>query len=1071
MIAALVHILNRPRTVLSLLIVMVAAGIYTYVTIPKEAQPDIDVPVFYVSIPFEGISPEDAVRLLVKPMETELRGLEGLKELQSFASQGRAAIVLEFLSGTPHEAAARKVREKVDLARARLPASRREPTVHEINFSLFPVIAVFISGDVPERTLFRLARRLQDRLEAIPNVLEARLKGQREELLEVVIDPEKLEAYNVTQRQLLDAITRNNRLIAAGSLNADAGSFPVKVPGLIETAEDVYNLPILSTGDALVTLGQIATIRRTFKDPQTYSRFNGKPALMLEIIKRSGTNVIETNAQVRRVVAAFAKDWPASIEVGFALDQSRLIHEILGSLQSAIMTAIALVMIVIVAVLGPRSALLVGLAIPTSFMVGFLLIGLFGLSVNMMLMFGLVLTVGILVDGAIVIVEYADRKIAEGHDRTSAYIWAAKRMFWPVVSSTATTLAAFFPLLFWPGVSGQFMSLLPITVIVVLGAALITALVFLPVLGRYLGRQAASAGEREAARQLSGSSPARHAHSSPSAPTKLKLHGFTGLYIRFLTQAIARPVRVALLSLLLIGSTIVAFTQFGRGVEFFVETEPEQAIIFVSARGNLSLAEKRALVTEVEGQVLAMDGLRSVATVIGGDDDITAQFQGAGQDSPVDKIGTITIEFQDYNQRRPGDAILDDIRKNAARIPGIVVEVRKREDGPPTGKDIRLQITGPDWDQVLKTTHTLRQALATRFAGLRDIEDTGPRPGIEWVIRVDRQEAGRFGTDIATIGAMVQLVTNGLLLDTYRPDDSEDEVDIRIRYPSQNRSLSELDRLRIATADGLVPVSNFVTRTARPKVSTIARSNGRYSIYVKANVAPGLLASQKVREIENWLKTQKFPPGITWKFRGADEEQKEAGSFLAGAMAGALFLMFLILVTQFNSFYQTAITLMTVVLSVVGVLLGMLITNQTFSIIMTGTGVVALAGIVVNNSIVLIDTFNRFRTDGLPPVDAALRASAQRLRPVLLTTVTTIFGLLPMALQISLDFFNRQVIYGTLTSFWWVQLSTAIIFGLTFATLLTLVLTPTLLAAPTVLRERRKRRDHPSPGETSADGG
>ncbi len=1045
--SALTAILNRPRSVLTLLIVMVIAGMITYITIPKEAQPDIDIPVFYVSIPFQGISPEDANRLLVKPMEAELRGLEGLKEIQSFAAQGHAAIVLEFLSGTDHEKASREIREKVDRAKAKLPPNRDEPTVHEINFSLFPVIVVAISGDLPERTLFSLARKLQDQLEAIPSVLEVKLKGHREELLEVEIDPARLESYNISQRQLITTITRNNQLIAAGTLYTPKGRFSVKVPGLIETPEDVYNLPVLSTGEAVVTLGQIATIRRTFKDQTSYSRFNGKPALILEIVKRTGTNIIETNRQVRKLVTAAAASWPANVEVGFALDQSKLIFEILGSLQSAIMTAIALVMIVIVAVLGPRSALLVGLAIPASFMIGFLLIGLFGLSVNMMLMFGLVLTVGILVDGAIVIVEYADRKIADGLPRDKAYILAAQRMFWPIVSSTATTLAAFLPLLFWPGVAGQFMSLLPITVIVVLTAALITALIFLPVLGRYLGRKQTTAAEREAAKQLSGT----------TRTDDLKLAGLSGAYLRFLKRAIAHPIRVMIVSVGLIITVIAAFSQWGRGVEFFVDTEPEQAIIFVSARGNLSPAEQLALVQQVEEQVLAVEGLAAVFTTIGGGNDITAQFQGAGQDSPVDKIGTIIIELKDFNDRRPGKEILAEIRQRVKTIPGIVVEVRKREDGPPTGKDIRLQVLGPEWETVLKVTRKLRQKFEQDFEDLRDIEDTSPQPGIEWVIEVDRREAGRFGTDIATIGAMVQLVTNGILLDTYRPDDSEDEVEIRIRYPAPMRHLSELDRLRVLTNEGLVPLHYFVTRRAKPKVSTIARSNGRYSMYVKANVGNGVLPSEKIREISQWLKTQHFPTGIETKFRGADEEQKEAGAFLGKAMAGALFLMFMILVTQFNSFYQTFITLLTVVLSVVGVLAGMLITHQTFSIIMTGTGVVALAGIVVNNSIVLIDTFNRFRAQELDAVEAAIHASAQRLRPVLLTTVTTIFGLLPMALQVSLDFFDRKVIYGTLTSFWWVQLSTAIIFGLTFATLLTLVLTPTLLAAPQVLRGK-----HPS---------
>ena len=455
MMGALENILRRPRTVLTMMVVMVLAGIYTYITIPKEADPDIQVPVLYISIPLQGISPEDAERLLIKPMEEELRGLEGLKQLTSIAALGHAAIITEFETEVDPHIASQKVREKVDIAKAELPSDAEEPTVNEINLSLFPTIIVALSGDVPERTLYRHARMLQDELEAIPSVLEARLSGEREELLEVIIDNQKLESYNLSQAELITAVQQNNRLVAAGSLDNGTGRFNVKVPGLFENALDVYTLPVKVSGDRVVTLADVAEIRRTFKDPTRYARFNGRPAIAIEVVKRIGTNIVDTNREVRAAVAETSKDWPKSVRIDFAVDESTTIFEVLGSLQSAIMTAIALVMIIVVAALGMRSALLVGLAIPTSFMIGFLLINLVGMTVNMMLMFGMVLTVGMLVDGAIVIVEYADRKMAEGFERGEAYILAAKRMFWPIVSSTGTTLAAFLPMLFWPGVPGR----------------------------------------------------------------------------------------------------------------------------------------------------------------------------------------------------------------------------------------------------------------------------------------------------------------------------------------------------------------------------------------------------------------------------------------------------------------------------------------------------------------------------------------------------------------------------------------------------------------------------------------
>ena len=666
---ALEQILRRPRSVLTMMVVMVLAGVFTYITIPKESDPDIDVPVFYVSIVHHGISPEDAVRLLVRPMETELRGLDGLKEINATASQGHAAIILEFKSDIDHDQASLDVREKVDRARSKLPDDAKEPTVNEINFSLAPIIAVVLSGDVPERTLYGHARRLKDQIEAIPTVLEANLAGHREELLEVIIDRTRLESYNISQQQLVNAVVRNNQLITAGFMDAGesggGGSFNVKVPGLFETAQDVYDLPIVSTSDGVVTLKDVAQIKRTFKDRTNYSRYNGKPDIAIQVVKRLGTNVVENSLNVRKVVENYTKDWPDAIKVDFALDQSKSVFEILNSLQSSILTAIALVMIVVVAALGMRSSLLVGLSIPASFMVSFMILGLAGHTLNMMHMFGMVLTVGILVDGAIVIVEYADRKVAEGLHRREAYILAAERMFWPIVSSTATTLVAFLPMIFWPGVAGKFMSFLPLTVIIVLSASLLTAMVFLPVLGGLFGRKHISPQDAETAAQLSGGS---HANYD-------QIRGMAGTYIRFLRRIVVHPFLVLLASALFVIAVIMGFKQLAAGVEFFVDTEPEQAFVFVSGRGNLSAKEKFDLVIEVEKQVLQVGGLSSVFTTVGSVGGTL--FDGGGQDRPVDLIGQLILEPADYNLRRKGKAILEEIRQKTADIPGIVVEVRK----------------------------------------------------------------------------------------------------------------------------------------------------------------------------------------------------------------------------------------------------------------------------------------------------------------------------------------------------------------------------------------------------------
>ena len=1042
MMQALDSILRRPRAVLAMMVFLVVSGVYAYVAIPKDARPDIQVPTYYVSIPLEGVSPEDAERLLLKPMEEKLRGLEGLKELTSIAALGHGAVIVEFETDIDTETASQDVREKVDQAKADLPDDAKEPTITEVNFNLFPTLIVALSGDVPERTLYRHARALQDELESIPSVLEANLNGTREELLEVIVDTTRLESYQISQQELFDTVSRNNRLVAAGTFDGGRGRFSIKVPGLIEKARDIYELPIKEVDGTVVTLSQLADIRRSFKDRASFARFNGRPAITISVVKRTGENIIQTNDKVREAAERLRKTWPSAIHVDYALDESENIRETFSSLQSAIITAIALVMIVCVAALGMRSALLVGISIPTSFMIGFLIVFMSGRSVDNMLMFGMVLTVGMLVDGAIVIVEYADRKMAEGLERLEAYIQAAKRMFWPIASSTATTLAAFLPMLFWPGVPGKFMSNLPTTVVIVLTASLLTAMILLPVLGSMFGKTVQK--DKTASKALAG-----------DQQTDLsKLKGFTGFYARALGTMVRAPLAVTIIAFLAMASIVNIYMTNNNGVTFFVDTEPTQSLLYVRGRGNLSAEEKLSIVREVEDVVLKVKGVEDVATQAGSSGNGGGPELGAGLDVPKDAIGQLTIEFLPFAQRRPGKEIIAEIRQKVSHIPGVIIEVRKREGGPQTGKDIRLQVRSHDRDLANSMARKVRKHMEKNMTGLVDIEDETPLPGIEWNLKINREEAGRFGADIVSVGALITMITDGVLIGTFRPDDSRDEVDIRARLPEDQRALSRLEDLRLPTEKGLVPIRNFVEREARPSVDSIIRKDGKTSVFVKANTLDGVLADDKVKELTAWLDGQQWPSGVEFEFRGSDEEQKESFSFLMKAVAASIFIMFMILVTQFNSFYYTAITLSTVVMSVVGVLIGMLVTGQSFSVIMTGTGIVALAGIVVNNSIVLIDTFQHLRSRGLEVIDAVLRACAQRLRPVLLTTITTIFGLLPMMYQLNVDWFTPTISLGSVTSTWWVQLSTAIIFGLGFSTVLTLVLTPVWIAAPAVYKAR-----------------
>ena len=1020
--------IRNNRTVLLILLFILISGSIAYKEIPKESDPDIAIPILYVSMVHEGISPEDAERLLVRPMEKELRTIEGVKEMTAIASEGQASVTLEFDAGFNSEKALRDVLQKVDIAKAELPDDTEEPSVNEVNLSLFPILVITLAGDVPERTLLTIARQLKEGIEAVPEVLKVEIAGNREEVIDIIIDPLYAESYNLNYEEVVQYFLRNNQLVAAGALDTGQGRFNVTVPGVFETLQDMLTLPIKVNDQRVVMLQDVAEIRRTFKEPLSYARVNGKPALALEISKRTGTNIIETIAKTRYIVEKFKKNIPDSVHINYIQDKSKDVRIMLKDLQNNVLSAVLLVSIVILGVLGIHTAILVAIAIPGSFLLGILALWQMNLTINIVVLFSLILSSGMLIDGAIIITEFAERKMSEGMPRTEAYAMAAKRMFWPIIGATATTLGVFFPLLFWPGIIGEFMKYLPITIIATLTASLFMALIFMPTLG-----------------SLFGKAPHIKIANHDTAPLET-ISGFTGLYIRILGVLIRYPFLVLLAALLMLVSINVIYINYGKGVEFFPEVEPERINVYVRARGDLSVQERDELVKKVETRILDIGDFASVYTNSG---------VISPNNAPNDTVGLIAIEFINWQQRRPAKEIIQEIRQRTEDIAGIFVEVLKQEDGPTEGKPIKIELSAKNPDLLNPAVAKLVAGLQT-ITGLVDIEDSRPLPGIDWKMAVDRTHASRFGADIASVGNGVQLVTNGINVSEFRPNDADKELDIRIRFPQEYRGLDQLDRLRIQTQAGLVPISLFVERIAQPRVGTINRSEERRILTVQAGVEEGILVDDKLKEIQAWLASDAWDKnqGVTLTFKGEEKEQREAEEFLSRAFMTALFIVTIILVTQFNNFYQTLLILSAVILSIIGVLIGLLITQQPFGIVMCGIGVIALAGIVVNNNIVLIDTFNILRAEGLDIYEAVLRTCAQRLRPVLLTTVTTILGLMPMVLAVNIDLFTREIAFGAPSTQWWTQLATAIAGGLTFATLLTLVLTPCLL----ILGARRNKQ-------------
>jgi multidrug efflux pump len=1216
---------GRARMVMAFILLSLVVGGYSYSTLPKEGEPDIEIPALFVSVPFPGISAADSETLLVKPMETELADLDGLKQMSGTAAENYAGVALEFEFGWDKTKIMADVRDAMSTAEANFPEGAEKYTINEINFSEFPIIIVNLTGPVPERTMARVARDLQDDLEALDAVLEAGLAGDRDEMLEVLIDPLRLEAYNVTAGELINVVKNNNQLIAAGEIESDQGSFAVKIPSSFDEPRDVYALPVKTNGDRVVTLGDLAEINLTFEDRKGTARFNGEKTLALQVVKRKGFNLIDTAQLVKEIVAERSAEWPdglqAAVTVGTSNDQSRIVDSMVQQLLGSVFTAVALVMIVVLAALGIRAALLVGFAIPTSFLLCFAFLALMGISISNIVMFGLILAVGMLVDGAIVVVEYADARQQEGVGPMHAYVDAAKRMFWPIISSTATTLCAFLPMLFWPGVPGEFMGMLPVTLIFVLSASLVVALVYLPVLGGVTGRlERWMASNMEAIAGLrwylhillfpvalamimvpmAGMSPlfavisARFAEMNALnvlgsvVPTfavvflcvvvlaallavglsgaMLGLLAFFGVFTRlgrggrWVTSKLFRktpdkinagyrrngfgrviafiagnpvmPLAMAGIVFVFVGSVLIYFSNNSKGVEFFVESEPEQAIVYVLARGNLSLDEKDALLQKAEDIVLQHPGIQT-AFAFAGEGGLDSNTGGAV--TPKDSIGQVqletipwedrpnrstvlfTVPFVGFEVRREtqdpaydGDVIIAELTEQLENIPGIRVEILAQARGPASGKPVHLRLKSDSYSDLIAATAMARQQYEAT-PGLTLIEDTRPLPGIDWKIDVDVEKAGRYGADVLTVGAMVQLVTRGLLLDTMRVDSSDEEIEIRVRLPEKDRVLSTLDTLKVRTADGLIPLSNFITRTPVPKLAEVNRVDQKRYLDVKADVAPGLMKlvkasgtdrtdttvtlatlrpagndaditsadgiaykitnraeaagdadlqagltagdfrlvpinpNERIAEITKWLDTKPLGLGVTYEWTGDQEDQAESQAFLSSAFTAALGLMFIILLAQFNSFYNAVLVLLAVVLSTTGVLIGMLVMDQTFSIIMTGTGIVALAGIVVNNNIILIDTFQEYERY-MPRIEAIIRTAQARIRPVLLTTITTMAGLAPMMFGLSLNFADGGYTIDSPTALWWKQLATAVVFGLGIATVLTLIVTPSMLA-------------------------
>ncbi|MFL2700691.1 MAG: efflux RND transporter permease subunit [Gammaproteobacteria bacterium] len=1023
--------LRKAKTTLLLALMVIIAGSYARQEIPIAAAPNVQLPFITVSVFLDGASPNDTSRLIARPLENRLKTVTGVKNIRSTSYLSFARIFLEFEVGFDIDQALVDVKQGVEEIKYQLPLEAEDPQIEEYSEASFPVMNISIVGGQSIRQKVFYARELKDRIEPIEQILEVNMTGAPEEVLEGVINKAKMESYGVTLSDIYYSVSNNNLIIPGGKQDTGRGSFNIEVPSIIESAKDVYAIPVKVTKDAIVTLGEIATVKRTFKDFTSYARVNGQDAVTLEVSLRESANAIDASNAIRSILKDFESTLPDNLKIEVSNDDTVYANLMVKELNGNIIAAVILIMVLIIASMGIRVSMLVGLSIPFCFLMTYLILYGLDMEVNFLVMMGLLLGMGMLIDGSIVITEYADKKISEGLSRIEGYTISAKRMFFPIIASTGTTLAAFIPIMFWPGFTGQFMKYLPITIFFVLSASLFYSLIVIPVLGSYFGQKNSALNDKD----------------TDHVSIFIRLTEWYGKYIK---KFVTNPVETIIAVVSILAIIIMSYIFSGKGTIYFAIVDPVQANITIKARGNFSALETKEIIEKVEERFLEVEGIKNVYLRSG-----TNWWE-----SGADRIGGGFIETLEPSQRDiSGFQIMDNLVSSTKDLPGIAVEVEADLGGPSFDSPIELDVYGNTEDSVNYAVSIIENYMRNDIKGLINIFSSKAYPSVEWSVEVDKQKAAQLGVSVSDVGALVQMLTNGFKVGEYRPDDAKDEVEIRARFPESDRTITGIRDLNVVTKKGTVPVSSFINVVPKENRQTVNRKNGKYFQEVGAGTLDESKVSSKVAELDNWLKTAYLGEGISYSFGGMAEETEEVNTFMITAGITAVFIMLLMLITQFNSFYQSFIILSSVAISFVGVLLGLLITGKSFSTTMTGLSIVTLAGIVVNNNIVLIDTFNRLKEEA-PHLEASkhiIEACKQRLRPIILTSLTTIFGLLPLAMGISLDIISRDILVGSRIVDWWSNLAVSIVFGLGFSTFVTLILTPAILSLPYAIKNDYKK--------------
>ncbi len=1024
--------LKRQVTVLALLVFIVIAGVYFYITLPRESFPDITIPYVFVTTTYEGVAPQDMEKLITIPIERKLKGIADVEEIRSTSAEGISTVAIKFLPSVNIDDAVQKVRDKVDQAKSDLPADLPDdPVIQEVNFSDLPVIRVVLSGPFSLRRLQKFGEDIEDRIESIPGVLDVRISGGLEREIHVEFDLDRVRAYKVPFSSLINAVTRSNVNLPGGSIDIGQAKYLVRMPEDFKHPSEIFSIVAFVKDGRPVYLRDLAFIRDSFKDPISRSRINGEQSVTLAVQKRSGENIVRITDEVKKAVQQMRPLLPPSLKIDLTSDMSNDVRLLLSDLENNILSGLILVIAVIFAFIGGRSAIFVALAIPYSMFMTFSLLAGLDVTMNMVVLFSLILALGMLVDNGIVIVENIYRHMQEGKSRQDAALIGTNEVAWPVITSTLTTLGAFFPMLFWPGILGEFMGYLPLTLILALSSSLFVALVINPVLS---------------ARYQTAKAPASPSQTSSREPLVKRV------YLSLLNWSLDHRLIIVLMAFLLLVGSIASFSFFGKGTEFFPDTEPRRAYIHIKAPEGTNLDASDKLVAQVEKVVSQYKDIRYVISNIGSVGGDPFSQGGTGT-----HISLVALDFKDFHDRsRPSSEIVKEVRQRLLNtINGAEVQVEKEKEGPPTGPPVNIEISGKDILTLGNLAARVRKKIED-IPGLVDLKDNFVKGKPEIHVRIDKEKAALLGLDTYTIAHTVKAAINGVKVGVYR--EGKEQYDIIARLPERERhSVESIERITISGPHGEpIPLTSVAHVSLQSGLGAIMRLDQKRVVTISGDVS-GRLANDIIRDIDKRLANDfDWPRGYTYRFTGEQREQEKAQRFLSKAFVSVLFIIFLILITQFNSFLTPFIILASVLLSLIGVFIGLIVTGTAFGIIMTGIGVISLAGVVVNNAIVLIDYYNQLMIRGLPPREAIIRAGIVRFRPVMLTAITTILGLIPMATGVSFDFRKLSWDIGGESSQWWGPMAIAVIFGLALATLLTLVVVPVLCSLAQNLENRGK---------------